>query len=313
MKFTLNKLSSIISFTSWYLHHQIRQHAEGSVYRDSLDREIEKIRNNCDISYFNKLTKNFSVDPATSISFSELKPFKKTGYTFDLMRIVCHRPDLRFHYLPGDIKHVPEVPTIVRSRPISDDNANSILLPLNTRRLFEIVHDHRIFRDKIPKLVWRGAVHKAHRLQFLSQCFFEPLCDVGANRTSLSECVPFIKNWLSPEEQLNYKYQFIIEGNDIASNIRWVLNSNSLCLMRRPRYESWFSEGLLKEGYHYVRVADDFSNVIEKIEYYEKNPDEAEFIIQNAHSFVKENISIHRQYAIGRLVMEKYWSLSENI
>jgi hypothetical protein len=152
-----------------------------------------------------------------------------------------------------------------------------------------------------------------HRLQFLQQCFSHPLCDVGANKTTMPECEAFIKNWLSPQEQLCYKYQFVIEGNDIASNIRWALNSNSLCLMRKPRFETWFSEGLLREGEHYVRVKDDFSDVVQKVEYYERNPDEAEYIISNAQKFVQENLSLVKQYAIGRLVMEKYWKLSEQL
>ncbi len=313
MKFSTNKIKSITSFTGWYLYHQLNRLIQGNGYTDLIEAEKEKIRSSVNIDYFIKIENSFNINASSSICLDDLRPYKKTGYTFDLMRILCMHPDLQFNYLPGDIKHVPDSPTIVRSRPISDQNSNSVLLPLNTRRLFEIFDDVKEFEHKIPKLIWRGAVHKEHRINFLKQCFDHPLCDVGANKTSLPEGVKFLKDWKSPRQQIDYRYQFIIEGNDIASNIRWALNSNSLCFMRKPRYETWFSEGLLIEQFHYVRVADDFSDVVEKIEYYEKNPAEAMVIIENAQKFVRDSLSLTRQYAIARLVMEKYFHLSGQI
>ena len=44
-------------------------------------------------------------------------------------------------------------------------------------------------------------------------------------------------------KQLCYKFIFCIEGADTATNIKWVMSSNSLCVMPKPKYETWFMEG----------------------------------------------------------------------
>jgi hypothetical protein len=106
---------------------------------------------------------------------------------------------------------------------------------------------------------------------------------------------------------------FIIEGNDIASNIQWAMNSNSLCMMRKPRYESWFAEGLLKANVHYVEIAEDFSDIDEKFRYYEANPEEAKAIIKNSNAYVRAQQNIIEQYALGRQVMRKYAKFSSQI
>ena len=42
-------------------------------------------------------------------------------------------------------------------------------------------------------------------------------------------------------KQLNYKFIFCIEGADTATNIKWVMSSNSLCYAK-AKYETWFME-----------------------------------------------------------------------
>ena len=44
-------------------------------------------------------------------------------------------------------------------------------------------------------------------------------------------------------EQLCYKFIFCIEGADTATNIKWVMSSNSLCVMPKPNMKL----GLWKE------------------------------------------------------------------
>ena len=68
-------------------------------------------------------------------------------------------------------------------------------------------------------IVWRGAVHKEHRAQLLEACALLPFCDIAASGTSIDRCKHLVRNWLTPQQQMTYKYLFIIEGNDIASNI----------------------------------------------------------------------------------------------
>ncbi|TOQ08578.1 glycosyl transferase family 90, partial [Vibrio parahaemolyticus] len=71
-----------------------------------------------------------------------------------------------------------------------------------------------------------------------------------------------------------------LEGMDVATNLKWIMSSNSLCFTPKLRYETWFMEGKLKAGVHFVQVKDDFSDLDEKMDYYLEHPDKAEEIIQ---------------------------------
>ena len=79
-----------------------------------------------------------------------------------------------------------------------------------------------------------------------------------------------------------------IEGNDVASNLKWVMSSNSLAVMPRPTCETWFMEGTLIPDYHYIEVKDDFSDLEEKLNYYIAHPEKAEEIIAHAHEYVAQ-------------------------
>lgn len=74
-------------------------------------------------------------------------------------------------------------------------------------------------------------------------------------------------------EHLDYKFIMAIEGNDVASNLKWVMSSNSLAVMPRPTCETWFMEGTLIPDYHYIEVKDDFSDLEEKLNYYIAHPE----------------------------------------
>ena len=58
--------------------------------------------------------------------------------------------------------------------------------------------------------------------------------------------------------------------------------------MPRPKYESWFMEGRLQPGVHYIEIKDDYSDLEDKIQYYSTHVEEAEAIIRNAHAFVEQ-------------------------
>ena len=49
-------------------------------------------------------------------------------------------------------------------------------------------------------------------------------------------------------DNLNYKFILAIEGYDVATNLKWIMSSNSLAVMPRPTYATWFMEGTLIPG-----------------------------------------------------------------
>ena len=98
-----------------------------------------------------------------------------------------------------------------------------------------------------------------------------------------------------------------IEGNDVASNLKWIMSSQSIAVMPRPKYETWFMEGTLIPNHHYIEIKDDFSDLIERVNFYEQNPELAKNIIKNANEYVKQFKDKKREKLLGILVMKKYF------
>jgi len=69
------------------------------------------------------------------------------------------------------------------------------------------------------------------------------------------------------DEQLEYKFILSLEGNDVATNLKWIMSSNSLAFMPRPKYETWFMEGNLVPNHHYILIKDDYSDLEERLKY----------------------------------------------
>lgn len=272
------------------------------------DQEWQKLRARLD--YYNRLDSPFSIDQSRTTAAAD---FRLAGhnsvYFLDLAVLLRHfAADNRFAYRFGDITQTMPHPTWVKSRPIDADNNNSILLKLNSIRHFYMPPDHTPYHAKKPLLVWRGAAHQSHRIKLLQQFYRHPLCDIGCVAKQ-SQDKPYHAEFLSIKQQQQYKFILSIEGNDVATNLKWAMASNCLCFMSKPKYETWFMEGTLQANKHYVALRDDYADLIEKVEYYKKHQDEALAIIANAQRFVLPFFNRRRERLIQLLVMQKYFSL----
>lgn len=278
--------------------------AKNLVQASSIDSYIQDR-----VDYYNKLNAQFELPESESTHVGEYKKTGGTTYYFDLHKVVKSFPSqCFFQFLNGDIRHIPEQPCFLKSRPITENNDNAILLKLNEIRHFYFINDKLSFRQKKDVAVWRGAGQKQHRKVVLEQFHDHPMCDIG--RTHPIEGSPWEKGFLSVEQQLECKFVLAIEGNDVATNLKWAMSSNSLVIMSKPKYETWFMEGRLEAGIHYVEVADDYSDLIEKMEYYIAHPEEAESIIKNAHAWVGQFRDQKRERLISLLVAKKYFEKS---
>jgi hypothetical protein len=106
-----------------------------------------------------------------------------------------------------------------------------------------------------------------------------------------------------------YKYLLSIEGNDVATNLKWAMASNSVVLMPKPCVESWFAESLLKPYVHYVPIKDDFSDLYTQKQWCDKNPDKCKTIIRQANAFVRPFRNIERDYYLSFQVIQRYMDL----
>lgn len=301
----------------YYMFALWRSATPGFLFRMRLKKTLSDLEDRPDreyildrVNYYNKLRVYTALPPGTA----PLSRFRRKGnrslYFFDTFEYVRWFPrKLLFRYAFGDLTTVPEYPSIVKSRPVAGDNANSVLLNLVKLRHFTFLDDKKSFREKMDKAVFRGHItNKPHRMAFVERYFGHPACDVGV----ISPRADFPKEWsenkrLTLWQHLDYKFVIALEGVDVASNLKWIMSSNSVAVMPRPKYETWFMEGRLLPGVHYIEISEDYSDLPERMEHYIAHPEEAEEIIRNAHEYVEQFLRPEREKLISLLVLDKYF------
>lgn len=266
------------------------------------------------VDYCNRLTSPVTLSgDLGNVRLSSWQQFNKGRHSsvsyYDLAALLRYFPvDQGFAYAFGDVSWLLDHPAFTKSRPIGDNNQNSVILKLDSIRHFYTYPDPHSFSAKLDKLVWRGAAHQPWRLEFLQKFHDHPLCDVGCvHKKSAGQ--PYRKGYLNIEQQLRYKYILSIEGNDVATNTKWIMASNSLCFMTRPKFETWLMEGRLKAEVHYVRLEDDYSDLDEKLAFYRQHPDAAERIIRNANAYMQPFFNHRQELITSLMVMKKYFDL----
>ncbi len=317
----------------YYIHNSMALLVPNFFFRMLLIREKNRI-NTFDKSYIEKrlkyyifLENDFHIS-AQALTANELwsnqkitfyknvikknKIKKRTTYFFDLYEHLRYFPvKAKVDYKFGDITNTFKTPTIVKSRPILGSK-NSIVLKLNKIRHFHFIKDKNQFKDKINRAVWRGNSNNSKsRKYFISNFQHVELFDIGQHGPKVDK--PWYKGFMPIEQQLKYKFIFCIEGADTATNMKWVLNSNSVCVMPKPKYETWFMEGALISDFHYIEVNDDFSNAEKKISYYLRNEKKCLKIIRNANLFVNQFKNQKREKLISILVLDQYFKLSNQL
>lgn len=220
--------------------------------------------------------------------------------------------NLKIYYGFGDVNYYFTRPSITKSRPISESNQNSILLKLEQNRHFIFLKDPYAFEEKQNIIFFRGACYQEHRTRFLQKFFDKDFCDIGHTGNKRVH-TQYLKPKVSIAKHLPYKFLLSLEGNDVASNLKWILSSNSLCMMPRPKYETWFMESTLEPNVHYCQIAPDYADVEERFEFFCANPDVAKEIIHNAHRFCEQFYDTRTETMLNLLVLRKYFYLSGQI
>ena len=297
----------------YYLRNITRDSAPQIIFR----KRLNTILKNADrydavylssrLQYYNKLSDRSPTEPYSSTVGSI--PMTKSYYYYDLKEHARYFPrDLRLSHVFGDVTKIPDRPSVVKSRPIAGDNQNSVVMKLVKFRHFYFPTDRLPFLEKKPIAVWRGGQHNKMRLDLVRRYHGHHLCDVGCT-AGRDKDVPR-SGFLRPAEQMAFKYVLSVEGNDTTTNLKWAMASNSLCIMPQPKYETWFMEGRLEAGKHFVKVRDDFTDLEETLLYYERHSDEALEIIRNANDHATQFFDKSRERLISLLVLAKYFALT---
>lgn len=323
-KMSSGKPSKLLFFMKGFL----KQCIPGCYYRNKRKKLLKTLDLRADkeyildrVAYYNKVTNSQRL-PSEVVQdhkgsyFVFLDKMKNFGpstfhkaYFFDLYDVArFFNRERRISFIPGDVYFTPPYPTIVKSRLLKEDNHNSVVLKLDKLRHFMFVNDGKSFTEKKDMAIFRGKIRLSRqREQFLEMYFDSPLCDCG-----VVDKVCKNPAWKTPKktikQHLDYKFIMALEGNDVASNLKWVMSSNSIAVMPRPTCETWFMEGKLVPNYHYIEIKNDLSDLEERLTYYINHPDEAQQIINHAHEYVAQFMDEEREEFIQMLVMDKYLS-----
>ena len=285
------------------------------------------------VDYYCPLSEKIALDSDAKMLEFLRWTHKQTVYFFDCYEYAQYFPQhFKAHFEFGDVYYALQKPSFTKSRPIfshyetlcesangggqNDLNsadlrkyppfANSTLLNMVKIRHFVFINDNRAFQSKQNKLFYRGGIYKSNRVEFFNKYFDNPLCDLGHTGSKSVH-----KSWQKPKisiaKHLPYKFLLSLEGNDVASNLKWVMSSNSLCVAPKMKFETWFMEGRLKGGEHFVEINEDYSDLEEKLEYFIAHPKDAMEIIHNAHKYIAQFRDKKREDIISLLVLEKYF------
>ena len=234
----------------------------------------------------------------------------KRVYYIDLECWAAYLPKgARAVFTPGDVFKNPPVPSLIKARRLDDAHPEyATILPLNRVRHFPRPKDPIPFLEKKPVLIFRGKIaDKPARIDFFSRHFGRPGYDLGD--TSRRPVNPaWAARKISIAEHFKYRYVLVLEGNDVASSLQWVLGSNCVPVMARPKVEHWLMHTRLQPGVHYIEVADDYSDLDEKLRYYESHPEQAEAIAAAGREYYAQFADRRRERLIALLTIHRHLS-----
>lgn len=259
-------------------------------------------------------------------------PPGKTTYYQDMTRTIHYLPHLyktTFLFYPHDRVEGFEVPTLVKSRPIYDFN-ESILFNLNYLRHFSDVYnveDHDIpYEQKKNVLVWRGVdtgygfnnniPYRPVSRQTLVETFWDypgQEIDIGLSSVSVNKKTPddnpfkkYIKSKIKMKDLLQHKFLLSVEGNDVATNLKWILCSNSVAFCPPFTINSWILEENLQPWQHYIPVKHDFSDLSDKVEWAINHPEKCKDISRQGNEYMEQFLDIEKEKYILNSVLEEY-------
>lgn len=192
------------------------------------------------------------------------------------------------------------------------------------------------WENKINKVFWRGGTTDGCYDNIRDKCYdadhwrFRPrailvllslkypelidakftylLKDANANHEILS-MPEIISNYIAQSDSLHCKYLIVIDGATCSwQRLYWTLLSNCVVFRQITDNIEWFYRAL-NPYYHYIPVAKDMSDLIEKTNYAQINDREMQQIATNGTQFAKENLSQDMIYLYMYLLITNYAKL----
>jgi len=300
----------------------------GEFYDKQVEVRIEDIPKNKNTILLDP--KNFE----ENISIQEIKKNDINNYYFypEYLRQLLKETKIKNNVIFNikDYNDNPKLlPILCKTR---RENNNNILINFKRYRHMNLVETlvkkpDITFHLKKNKMIWRGRTtgktsKKANRYTLVKKYYNHKEIDIGFCRNKFinnNELVGMTKDIFSEKEKnlyfknpkemielLKYKYLISVEGNEVASGLKWMLYSNSVVLMAKPRNFSWIMEDKLIPYFHYIPLKDDFSDLEEKYSWCLNNNERCKYISKNATNYMKQFLDINKEREIEREVIRIY-------
>ena len=186
------------------------------------------------------------------------------------------------------------------------DTAYTIPVPdryyyvLNQYNLDRSIHRGIPFKNKISKIVYAGN-DRGNKYNFTKRRDIEVSQRAYFSSNSVPKENIDAPSHIERNDMINYKYILDIDGNASTWDATaWKLNSGSVIFKSDSNWEQWFYDEY-KPWVHYVPVADDFSDIQERYNWCEANPEKCEEMIGKAKEFFQ---AIYRHENVLKYVHE---------
>jgi len=307
--------------------------------------------------------KNVSQLPPILAMFGDLYSSSLDVPSFQKARQAITREDLKDITFTRNCTKRDGITLHEQLEPLGDNlnKISGIIWPMNYNRhfgpqLFEEVRKYDIpWERKYDKAIWRGAptgdvnIKPELRHPFTSFCEYLPRCrlvnkyrnsstlldvgftDIGYFKGEYDIPNDFFRPGISQKDLFKYKAIIIMEGNDVATGLKWALYSRSVVLMPTPRRTSYAMEEWLEPWVHYVPITihgdeeEDMdgvanggngtsvlSDVEEKMQWVLDHDEEARKIAERATLFVHDLLfdaehSVEENMKLKGMILERYF------
>lgn len=191
-------------------------------------------------------------------------------------------------YLSGQIM-IPDYSAIFRSYEVAAGDVFKNISPIP-------------WNEKCAKFVWRGSTSQGialtqenfHTISRFTLCQlsenYPKVIDAGftlyfPDAESIPELKKYQKEHLAYETLIKNKYQLWIDGTTASySESGWRFFSNSVVLKPDSDNIQWYYQ-LIEPGKHYISVKTNLEDLVEKIEFLQRNDSYAEEIAKNGRTF----------------------------
>mmetsp|Transcript_31424 Transcript_31424/g.94011 ORF Transcript_31424/g.94011 Transcript_31424/m.94011 type:complete len:454 (-) Transcript_31424:285-1646(-) len=216
---------------------------------------------------------------------------------------------------------VTKHPAVVKSRYARselgspDTESYPIIALLNVGRHYskvDSVRQYHPWETKRDAVLWRGAT-TGNRAEVMRPFLDSPSEDFDFafvvvtkdEKNTSGGTLRKSGKWCTSEQMMRCKYLLALPGNDVSTGLKWMLYSDSVVVMPRPRKVTWAMEEFLVPYVHYLPVEEDLSDLRERLEWAREHDDLCRNISMHATHFMQ------RIYASPRAKRDNEWISSQ--